>query len=101
MCARLADGVDPAVIRAAESVAGSVPGVLHAHARRGGPGGRCGSRSRAGWIPGLPARDADALGREVAAVLSGSFPTRAASPGSAAQGPPETRCKRDPLVPCR
>src|ERR1700722_6520379 len=30
---RLADGVDPAVITAAEAAAGSVPGVIHAHAR--------------------------------------------------------------------
>ncbi len=30
---RLADGVDPRVITAADSAAGSVPGVIHAHAR--------------------------------------------------------------------
>ena len=30
---RLADGIDPAIITTAESAAGSVPGVLHAHAR--------------------------------------------------------------------
>ena len=30
---RLADGVDPSIITTAESAAGSVPGVLHAHAR--------------------------------------------------------------------
>jgi divalent metal cation (Fe/Co/Zn/Cd) transporter len=30
---RLADGIDPEVITAAETAAGSVPGVIHAHAR--------------------------------------------------------------------
>src|SRR6266568_2022849 len=30
---RLADGVDPAGLAAAETAAGSVPGVVHAHAR--------------------------------------------------------------------
>lgn len=30
---RLADGVDPEVITSAETAAGSVPGVIHAHAR--------------------------------------------------------------------
>lgn len=30
---RLADGVDPGLIHAAEATAGSVPGVVHAHAR--------------------------------------------------------------------
>ena len=30
---RLADGIDPSVITGAEAAAGSVPGVIHAHAR--------------------------------------------------------------------
>lgn len=52
---RLADGVDPSVITTAEVAAASVPGVQHAHARaRFGPGGRCGSRSKAGQIPACP-----------------------------------------------
>jgi len=71
---RLADGVDPSVITTAESAAGSVPGVLHAHARAR----RAGRRLRAeieGWVdPGLPARDADAVGRQVAAALARQLP---------------------------
>lgn len=47
---RLADGVDPADIAAAEAAPGSLPGIIHAHARRAGPAGRSASRSRAGWI---------------------------------------------------
>ena len=59
---RLADGVDPSVITAAESAAGSVPGVLHAHARARWTG-RTLRVEIEGWVdPGLPARDADALG---------------------------------------
>jgi cation diffusion facilitator family transporter len=54
--ARLADGVDPEVSTTAEAAAGSVPGVIHAHAR------------------GLPARDADAIGRLVAGNLSRQLP---------------------------
>ena len=43
MVHRLADGVDPSVITTAEATAGSVPGVIHAHARaldRVNPAGR-------------------------------------------------------------
>jgi len=71
---RLADGVDHSVVTTAESAAGSVPGVLHAHARAR----RAGRRLRAeieGWVdPGLPARDADAVGRQVAAALARQLP---------------------------
>jgi cation diffusion facilitator family transporter len=71
---RLADGVDPEVIRAAEAAAGSVPGVIHAHARARWTG-RTLRVEIEGWVdPGLPAREADALGREVALALSGQLP---------------------------
>ena len=71
---RLADGVDPSVITTAESAAGSVPGVLHAHARAWWTG-RTLRVEIEGWVdPGLPARDADALGRVVAAVLAWQLP---------------------------
>jgi cation diffusion facilitator family transporter len=67
---RLADGVDPSVITTAESAAGSVPGVLHAHARTRWTG-RTLRVDIEGWVdPGLPARDADAIGRQVAAALA-------------------------------
>ena len=71
---RLADGVDPAVITAAEAAAGSVPGVIHAHARARWTG-RTLRVEIEGWVdPELPARDADAIGRRVAAELSRQLP---------------------------
>jgi cation diffusion facilitator family transporter len=85
---RLADGVDPDVITTAEAAAGSVPGVIHAHARARWTG-RTLRVEIEGWVdPGLPARDADALGRLVAGALSRQLPqagsftwtTRAAPP---------------------
>jgi cation diffusion facilitator family transporter len=71
---RLADGVDPGVITTAEAAAGSVPGVIHAHARARWTG-RTLRVEIEGWVdPGLPARDADALGRLVADSLSRQLP---------------------------
>jgi cation diffusion facilitator family transporter len=71
---RLADGIDPAVISAAETAAGSVPGVIHAHARARWTG-RTLRVEIEGWVdPDLPARDADALGRQVADALSRQLP---------------------------
>jgi cation diffusion facilitator family transporter len=71
---RLADGVDPGVITTAEEAAGSVPGVIHAHARARWTG-RTLRVEVEGWVdPDLPVRDADALGRDVADALSGALP---------------------------
>jgi cation diffusion facilitator family transporter len=71
---RLADGVDPWVITTAEAAAGSVPGVQHAHARARWTG-RTLRVEIEGWVdPGLPARDADALGRHVAAAIAQQVP---------------------------
>jgi cation diffusion facilitator family transporter len=71
---RLADGVDPDVITQAEAAAGSVPGVIHAHARARWTG-RTLRVEVEGWVdPGLPARDADALGRLVAGEVSRTLP---------------------------
>ena len=71
---RLADGVDPGVITAAEAAAGSVPGVVHAHARARWTG-RTLRVEIEGWVdPDLPARDADAIGRQVAQALSRELP---------------------------
>jgi cation diffusion facilitator family transporter len=71
---RLADGVDPGVITTAEAAAGSVPGVIHAHARARWTG-RTLRVEIEGWVdPDLPARDADALGRLVADSLSRQLP---------------------------
>ena len=71
---RLGDAVDPSVITTAESAAGSVPGVLHAHARARWTG-RTLRVEIEGWVdPELPARDADALGRLVADRISRDLP---------------------------
>jgi cation diffusion facilitator family transporter len=71
---RLADGVDPDVITKAEAAAGSVPGVVHAHARARWTG-RTLRVEIEGWVdPGLPAKDADATGRRVADEISRQLP---------------------------
>lgn len=71
---RLADGVDPDIITTAEAAAGSVPGVIHAHARARWTG-RTLRVEIEGWVdPELPAKDTDALGREVAGQLSRQLP---------------------------
>jgi cation diffusion facilitator family transporter len=84
---RLADAVDPEIIRTAEAAAGSVPGVVHAHARARWTG-RTLRVEIEGWVdPGMTARDADALGRQVAVAVAARLPeagsltwaTRAAS----------------------
>jgi len=71
---RLADGIDPTVITTAETAAGSVPGVLHAHARARWTG-RTLRVEIEGWVdPEVTARRADALGRLVAAEVSRQLP---------------------------
>jgi cation diffusion facilitator family transporter len=71
---RLADGIDPEVITKAEAAAGSVPGVIHAHARARWTG-RTLRVEIEGWVdPELPAKDADALGRLVADQISRQLP---------------------------
>jgi len=71
---RLADGVHPDVITRAEAAAGSVHGVIHAHARARWTG-RTLRIEIEGWVdPELLARDADALGRLVADEISRQLP---------------------------
>jgi cation diffusion facilitator family transporter len=71
---RLADGIDPEVITTAEAAAGSVPGVIHAHARARWTG-RTLRVEIEGWVdPELRARDADAIGRLVAGEISRQLP---------------------------
>jgi cation diffusion facilitator family transporter len=71
---RLADGIDPDVIDRAEAAAGSVPGVVHAHARARWTG-RSLRIEIEGWVdPDLAVRDADTLGGQVADQLSRQLP---------------------------
>jgi cation diffusion facilitator family transporter len=71
---RLADGIDPGVITASEAAAGSVPGVIHAHARARWTG-RTLRVEIEGWVdPDLPARDADVIGRQVASAIARQIP---------------------------
>jgi cation diffusion facilitator family transporter len=85
---RLADGVDPADLTAAEAAAGSVPGVIHAHARARWTG-RTLRIEVEGWVdPDLTTRDADALGARVAAAVAGQVP-RAGSLTWLARAAPE------------
>jgi cation diffusion facilitator family transporter len=71
---RLADGVDPSDLAAAEAAAGSVPGVIHAHARARWTG-RTLRVEIEGWVdPDLTARAADALGAQVADAISEQLP---------------------------
>jgi cation diffusion facilitator family transporter len=71
---RLADGVDPAIITSAEAAAGSVDGVIHAHARARWTG-RTLRVEIEGWVdPGLTVSGADALGRQVALAVAAQLP---------------------------
>jgi cation diffusion facilitator family transporter len=85
---RLADGVDPGVITAAEAAAGDLPGVIHAHARARWTGRVLRVEIEAWVDPGLTARQGDALGGQAAAAVAhrvpdvGSFTwTTRAAPG--------------------
>jgi len=71
---RLADGVDPAIITSAETAAGSVDGVIHAHARARWTG-RTLRVEIEGWVdPGLTVSSADALGQQVARAVASELP---------------------------
>jgi cation diffusion facilitator family transporter len=71
---RLADGVDAAVITSAEAAAGSVDGVVHAHARARWTG-RTLRVEIEGWVdPALSVSEADALGQQVARAVARQLP---------------------------
>jgi cation diffusion facilitator family transporter len=71
---RLADGVDPDVITSAEAAAGSVDGVIHAHARARWTG-RTLRVEIEGWVdPGLTVVQADTLGQQVAVQIAQQVP---------------------------
>ena len=85
---RLMDGVDPGDLAAAEAAAGSVPGVIHAHARARWTG-RMLRVEIEGWVdPDLTTREADALGARVATAVSTGLP-RAGSLTWVARAAPE------------
>ena len=61
--------------------------MIHAHARARWTG-RTLRVEIEGWVdPGMPARQADEIGREVADAIAGSSPKRAALPGPPAPAP--------------
>jgi cation diffusion facilitator family transporter len=71
---RLADGIDPEVITAAEAAAGTVDGVVHAHARARWTG-RTLRVEVEGWTdPDLTVSQADALGQQVALAVARQLP---------------------------
>src|ERR1700755_1529418 len=71
---RVGDGADPEVINRAEAIAGSVPGVVHAHARARWTG-RSLRIEVEGWVDGaLTTREADDLGGQVADQISRQLP---------------------------
>src|SRR6202044_1438927 len=71
---RLADGVDPELITRAEAAAGSVHGVVHAHARARWTG-RTLRVEIEGWVdPDLPVPAAAALGQQVAQAIASQLP---------------------------
>ena len=71
---RLADGVDPDLITSAEAAAGSVDGVIHAHARARWTG-RTLRVEIEGWVdPGLTVTEADSLGQQVAVQVAERVP---------------------------
>jgi cation diffusion facilitator family transporter len=71
---RLADGVEPDVITAAESAAGDLPGVIHAHARARWTGRVLRVEVEAWVDPDLTARDSDTLGRQAADAVARQVP---------------------------
>jgi cation diffusion facilitator family transporter len=71
---RLADGVDPEIIHAAEAAAGAVPGIVHAHARARWTGRTLRIEIEAWVRPDLTAREGDALGRQAADAIATQLP---------------------------
>lgn len=71
---RLMDGIDPALLAAAETAAGEVSGVQHVHAR-GRWTGRTLRLELEGWVDGgLSVAEADRIGRTVATAVGHAVP---------------------------
>ncbi|WP_156690412.1 cation diffusion facilitator family transporter [Mycobacterium sp. Marseille-P9652] len=71
---RLLDGVDPEIVTTAETVAATVPGVLHAHARARWTGRTLRVEVEGFLDPGTSLAAADQIGRDVAAALGPRIP---------------------------
>ncbi len=71
---RLADGVDPQIIAAAERAAGELPGVVHAHARARWTGRRLHVEIEAWVNPRQTALESDELGRAAAIAVRNQLP---------------------------
>ena len=84
---RLADSIDPEVITTAEAAAGSVPGVIRAHARARWTG-RTLRIEIEGWIhPELTTAEAGAIGLQVAGQVSRQLPGAASLTWAARAAP--------------
>jgi cation diffusion facilitator family transporter len=71
---RLLDGVDPEIITTAESVAATVPGVSHAHARARWTGRTLRVEVEGFLDPATPLSASEEIGRRVAAALAPQLP---------------------------
>ncbi len=71
---RLLDGVDPEIITTAETVATTIPGVAHAHARARWTGRTLRVEVEGFLDPDTPLAAADQIGRSVAAALAPQIP---------------------------
>ena len=95
---RLADGVDPAVITAAEAAAGAVDGVVHAHARARWTG-RTLRVEIEGWVdPDLTVSSADALGQRVALAVASELPDVGSFTWTARAAPAWARARSGPAL---
>jgi cation diffusion facilitator family transporter len=71
---RLMDGIDPALLAAAEAAAGDVPGVQHVHGR-GRWTGRTLRIELEGWVDGrMSVAEADRIGQAVASAVGAAVP---------------------------
>ena len=71
---RLADGVAPEIISAAERAVGDLPGVVHAHARARWTGRMLRVEAEAWVDPDMTVRESDELGRRAARALTEHLP---------------------------
>ena len=96
---RLADGVDPAVITAAEAAAGSVDGVVHTHARARWTG-RTLRVEIEGWVdPHLTVSNADAIGQQIDQAVASQLPEAGSFTWTPGQPRPGNPCRGNQRAP--